>query len=45
VPIVSATLVLNTRKAMKLKKAAITTAANGDNTFVETMQAMEFAES
>jgi hypothetical protein len=45
VPIVSATLVLNTRKAMKLKNAAITTAANGDNTFVETMQAMEFAES
>jgi hypothetical protein len=35
----------NTVNAMKLKKAAIKTAANGDKTFVDTTAAIEFAES
>jgi len=44
-PIVVATLKGNTVNAIKLKKAAIATAANGDSTFVDTTVAMEFAES
>jgi hypothetical protein len=35
----------NTVKAIKLKKAAIETAARGERTFVETTAAIEFAES
>jgi hypothetical protein len=44
-PIVVATFKGNIRKATKLKKAAITTAANGERTFVETTVAIELAES
>jgi hypothetical protein len=44
-PIVVATLRGNTTNAMKLKKAAILTAATGDKTFVETIVAIELAES
>jgi len=42
---VVATLRGKIRNAIKLKKAAMTTAVNGDNTFVETTVAIEFAES
>jgi len=44
-PIVVATLRGNITKAIKLKKAAIVTAAIGDSTLVETTVAIEFAES
>lgn len=44
-PIVVATLSGKTVKAIKLKNAAIITAANGDNTLVETTVAIELAES
>ncbi len=44
-PIVVATLSGKIRNAIKLKKAAITTAAKGERTFVETTVAIEFAES
>jgi hypothetical protein len=44
-PIVSATFNGKTVNAIKLKKAAIMTAATGERTFVETTVAMEFAES
>jgi len=44
-PIVVATFKGKIRKAIKLKKAAILTAATGERTFVETTVAMEFAES
>ena len=42
---VVATLSGNTVNAIKLKKAAIETAASGESTFVETTVAIEFAES
>jgi hypothetical protein len=42
---VVATLNGKITNAMKLKNAAIETAAIGESTFVETMQAMELAES
>ena len=45
VPIVSATCRPKNRKAMKLKKAAQTTAYCGRSTRVETMVAMELAAS
>src|SRR5215208_7216589 len=45
VPIAWATAVPTVNAAMKLKKAAHTTAANGLSTRVPTMVAMEFAES
>ncbi len=45
VPIVVATLRGKIRKATKLKKEAIATAARGERTFVETTVAIEFAES
>jgi len=44
-PMVVATFKLKIKKAMKLKKAAKTTAVNGARTFVETTVAIEFAES
>jgi hypothetical protein len=44
-PMVVATLRGKTVNAIKLKKAAIETAARGESTFVETTVAMEFAES
>ena len=44
-PIVVATFNGKTRNATKLKNAAIPTAATGDSTFVETMHAIELAES
>jgi len=44
-PIIVATFMGKTVKAIKLKKAAITTAARGDKTFVETTVAIELAES
>lgn len=44
-PIVVATFRGKIRNAMKLKKAAIVTAENGERTFVETTVAIEFAES
>ena len=44
-PMVLATLVPNTAKAMKLKKAAQNTATRGDSTRVETMVAIELAAS
>jgi hypothetical protein len=44
-PIIFATLIGKTVKAMKLKKAAAATAAKGERTFVETTFAIEFAES
>jgi hypothetical protein len=44
-PIVSATVVLNIRKATKLKNAAQMTACLGDKTLVETIVEMEFAAS
>jgi hypothetical protein len=44
-PIVVATFKGKIRNAMKLKNAAMVTAANGDRTFVETIVAIEFAES
>jgi hypothetical protein len=44
-PIVCATLSGKTVNAIKLKKAAMETAANGDKTLVETTVAIEFAES
>jgi hypothetical protein len=44
-PIVVATLRGKMTKAMKLKKAAIETAAIGERTLVETIVAIEFAES
>jgi len=44
-PMVVATLRGNIRNATKLKKAAITTAENGDKTFVDTTVAIELAES
>jgi hypothetical protein len=45
VPMVVATFKGKTLNAIKLKNEAITTAANGDNTFVETTVAIELAES
>jgi hypothetical protein len=42
---VSATVVLNTRNATKLKTAAQMTACLGDKTLVETMVEIEFAAS
>jgi hypothetical protein len=42
---VDATFRGNIRKATKLKKEAIPTAAKGESTFVETTVAIEFAES
>jgi hypothetical protein len=36
---------VKTVNAIKLKKAAIKTAARGDSTFVDTTVAMELAES
>ena len=44
-PIVCATLRGKTVNAMKLKKAAMITAATGESTFVDTTVAIEFAES
>jgi len=44
-PIVVATLSGKTVNAIKLKNAAIETAARGERTFVETTVAIEFAES
>jgi hypothetical protein len=44
-PIVAATFKGKIRNAMKLKKAAIPTAATGERTFVETTVAIELAES
>jgi hypothetical protein len=44
-PIVVATFNGKTRKAIKLKNDAMTTAAKGERTFVETTVAIEFAES
>ena len=44
-PMVLATWSPRKRKAMKLKNAAQTTARRGESTRVETMVAMEFAES
>ena len=44
-PIVAATLRWKTRKAMKLKKAAQSTATCGERTRVETTVATELAES
>jgi uncharacterized paraquat-inducible protein A len=44
-PMVTATVVLNIRKAKKLKKAAQATACLGDKTRVETMVEIEFAAS
>ena len=44
-PIVVATFNLKMRNAMKLKNAAIVTAAIGESTFVETIVAIELAES
>jgi hypothetical protein len=44
-PIIVATFIGKTVKAIKLKKAAIVTAASGDSTFVETTVAIELAES
>ena len=44
-PMVDATVVPNTRKAAKLKKAAQMTAFRGDKTLVETMVEIEFAAS
>jgi len=44
-PIVFATFSSKTRNAIKLKEAARPTAAIGDKTLVDTMVAMEFAES
>jgi hypothetical protein len=44
-PIIVATFIGKTVNAMKLKNAAIETAANGERTFVETTAAIEFAES
>jgi hypothetical protein len=44
-PIVCATFKGKMTNAIKLKKAAILTAAIGDNTFVETTVAIELAES
>jgi hypothetical protein len=44
-PIVLATWRPRNRKATKLKNAAHTTAYLGESTLVETMVAMEFAES
>jgi len=44
-PIVCATLGSKNMKAMKLNIAASKTALNGDRTFVDTMVAIEFAES
>jgi hypothetical protein len=45
VPIVFATFRGKITKAIKLKNDAITTAASGERTFVETTVAIEFAES
>ena len=44
-PIVSATVVLNMRKATKLKNAAQMTACLGDKTLAETMVEIEFEAS
>ena len=44
-PMVTATVVLNIRKATKLKTAAQTTACLGDKTLVETIVEIEFAAS
>jgi hypothetical protein len=44
-PMVAATVVPNTRKAIKLKNAAQTTASLGDKTRVETIVDMELAAS
>jgi len=44
-PIVVATFNGKTVKAIKLKKVAIKTAENGERTFVDTIVAIEFAES
>jgi hypothetical protein len=44
-PIVWATVVLNMRKATKLKNAAQMTARRGDKTLVETIVEIEFAAS
>jgi hypothetical protein len=44
-PIVAATFSGKTRKATKLKNDAMATAATGDSTLVETIVAIEFAES
>ena len=44
-PIVVATFRGNIRKAIKLKNAAIPTAATGESTFVDTIVAIELAES
>src|SRR5581483_1393165 len=44
-PMVAATVLWKTRKAMKLKKAAHMTACQGDSTRVETMVATELAAS
>jgi len=44
-PIVVATFRGKTTNAIKLKKAAIPTAATGERTFVDTTVAIEFAES
>jgi hypothetical protein len=44
-PMVLATAVPNTKKAMKLKKAAQTTACFGDNTLVDTIVETELAAS
>src|SRR5256885_14604944 len=44
-PMVLATAVPNRKTAMKLNAAAQTTAADGDNTRVDTTGAMEFAAS
>ena len=43
--IVEETLRWKTRNAIKLKNAAIETAASGERTFVETTHAIELAES
>jgi len=44
-PMVVATVSGNIKKAIKLKNAAHQTAANGDNTLVETIVAIELAQS
>ena len=44
-PIVVATVSGKIKKAIKLKNAAHHTAANGDNTLVETIVAIELAQS
>lgn len=44
-PMVVATVRGKIKKAMKLKKAAHQTAAKGESTLVETIVAIEFAQS